>query len=184
MRLEESVALALRHNRTIKSAYLNRISEKYTLQVAEDEFNLDYSITPQYGLSSTGRSAVDVPRVNTHSYGSSFSLSKRAKTGASLSFAWANSITDAEEAKPSLTTSWTLSATQPLLRGAGIDVNTVNLRTARITNENNILSLQSTLISTITSIITTYRTYLQTYRKRNIAKQALNRTKKQLKVNK
>ena len=186
MRLEESVALALRHNRTIKSAYLNRISEKYTLQVAEDEFNLDYSITPQYGLSSTGRTnpPQGVPRTNTHAFGSSFSLSKRAKTGASLRFAWANSITDAEEAKPSLTTSWTLSATQPLLRGAGIDVNTVNLRTARITNENNILTLQSTIISTITSIITTYRTYLQTYRKRNIAKQALNRTKKQLKVNK
>ena len=94
MRLEESVALALRHNRTIKSAYLNRISEKYTLEVAEDEFNFDYSITPQYGLSSTGRT--DPPeglsRVYSHSYGSSFSLSKRAKTGGSFSFAWANSI--------------------------------------------------------------------------------------------
>jgi len=182
--LNESVALALRFNRTIKSAYLNRVTQKYTLAVAEDEFNPDLNITPGFTLSSSGPTAIDDFRQDTLTYATNFSATQKIKTGGNFTFAWANSFANAESsATPSLTSSWTLGFTQPLLRGAGVDINTVALRSARISDENNILSLQSTLISTITSVITTYRSYLQTYQKRGIAAESLNRTKKQLAIN-
>ena len=155
--LEESVALAMRFNRTIKSAYLNRVTQKYSLAVSEDEFVPDLTITPSYTLSSSGPSSSQEFRVNTNTYGANFSVSQKVKTGGTFTFAWANSVAESDTAEnPTLTTSWTLGFSQPLLKGAGVDINTVSLRTARISEENNLLSLQSTLISTITSTITTY----------------------------
>ena len=182
--LEESVAIALRFNRTIKSAYLDRVTQKYSLAVSEYEFVPDFTITPSITQSSTGPTTATDQRLDTFTYGTNFSVTQKVKTGGTVTFAWANSVTDAESAvRPSLITSWTLGFTQPLLRGAGVDINTVTLRTARISEENNILSLQSTLISTITSVITTYRSYLQTFQKRGIAAESLERAKKQLTIN-
>ncbi len=184
MTLEESVALAMRFNRTIKSAYLDRVTQKYSLAVSEDEFVPDLTITPSYKVSSTGPTAIDDTRLDIHTYGANFSATQKIKTGGTITFAWDNSITDGESVDEySLTTSWTLGFTQPLPKGAGIDINTVTLRTARIGEENNLLSLQSTLISTITSVITTYRSYLQTFQKRSIAADSLERAKKQLTIN-
>jgi outer membrane protein len=185
MTLEESVAIALRYNRTIKSAYLNRITQKYSLAVSNDEFYPDLTITPSFTLGSTGPTTATDFRQDTYTYGTNFSATQKVKTGGTFTFAWAHSLADVEaNVRPDLTSSWTLGFTQPLLKGAGIDINTVALRTARINDENNILSLQSTLISTITSIITTYRSYLQTYQKRGIAAESLERANKQLNINK
>jgi len=52
MSLADCVELALRNNRTIRNAYLSRITQRYDLKVAEDEFVPDLFITPSFKYDS------------------------------------------------------------------------------------------------------------------------------------
>jgi outer membrane protein TolC len=180
--LSDSVFLALRKNRTIESAYLDRISQKYNLAVAEDEFNPDLFITPSgsYNSSeSTGRSA-------TGTLGTSFKVRQKVKTGGSFDFVWDNSVARTKTkraADSSYADSWALTFTQPLLKGGGIDVATASQTIARINEEQYALSLKSTIMRTVTSVITTYRSYLQTFRQLKITEDSLERAKRNLEVN-
>ena len=52
LKVSDAIFLALRENRSIKSAYIDRIAQKYTLSVAEDQFNPDLFITPSMNQTS------------------------------------------------------------------------------------------------------------------------------------
>ncbi|MDA8161770.1 MAG: TolC family protein, partial [Desulfobacteraceae bacterium] len=78
---------------------------------------------------------------------------------------------------------WNVSLIQPLLKGGGFDVAMASVRTARITEQMNILSLKSTLIGTLTSVIVAYRNYVQAIKSLEIAKQSLERSKDLLAIN-
>ncbi len=184
--MPDSIFLALRHNRTIESAYLNRISQKYGLAVAEDEFIPDLTITTK-GTRSYSDGTPDT-RSTTSNAGVSFNVSERIQTGGQFNFVWDNDVTKTTSGQysrdSSYAASWNLTFSQPLLRGGGIDVNTASQNIARLSEEQNILSLKSTIMSTITSVITTYRSYLQTFRQLSIADSSLKRAKHLLSVNK
>ena len=118
MTLADSVFLALRHNRTIQSAHLARVSQKYNLAVAEDEFYPDLFINPSLQRSSSGATASVDERLDTHTYGADVRIQQKLKTGGSFSFAWNNNATQSEATdQGTLTTSWAFSVIQPLLRG-------------------------------------------------------------------
>ncbi len=72
---------------------------------------------------------------------------------------------------------------QPLLKGAGLDVNLESVRAARVAEQQNILSLKSTLISTLTSVITSYRSYVQAVKSLEITRQSLERSRELVATN-
>ena len=176
MSLAEAVALALRQNRTVESAYLNRILEKFDLIVARDEFNPQIS----FNVTANQNAAYNEFRKNhirslTKTVSSNIALN--LKTGGSVSFSWDNS--DSGQDFNNFDSSLRLSLSQPLLKGAGADVATVSQLLAERAEEMNLLNLQSTLMNTITSVIRTYRDFLLSQRQLEILETSLERSHKQ-----
>ncbi|MBY2963793.1 hypothetical protein HF251_13975 [Rhizobium leguminosarum] len=79
--LEDAVFLGLRNNRTIRSAYIDRASEKFGLLVAEDRFN------PQFGISGNV-SRKRIGGVESSTVEVSPGISLLTTTGAAIDFAW------------------------------------------------------------------------------------------------
>ena len=196
MSLTEAILLALRNNRTIKNAYLDRVAQKFNLKVAEDEFipNLyvdgviersrEDSDSISGGLKTTSTSKTDTREVAT-------TLTEKIPTGAQFSFIWSHSkfnddasSSGSESQDDTGTGSWEASVTQPLLKGGGIDVNMASLRISRNQEQQNILGLKSTLIDTVTQTIVAYRSFLQANHQVKISKASLKRSKANLDVNK
>lgn len=196
MSLTEAVLLALRNNRTIKNAYLDRVVQKFNLKVAEDEFipNIDIhgelersrsdSDSDSGGLKTTLTSETVTREAST-------TITEKIPTGARLSFVWSHSLYDNDadssgsESQDDIGTgSWRVSVTQPLLKGGGIDVNMASLRSSRDQEQQNILGLKSTLMTTVTQTILAYRSFLQANQQVEISRASLERSKANLEVNK
>jgi len=174
--LSDAVFLGLRNNSSIRSAYLDRISQKFALRVEEDRF------TPKLVLSgrhlanrnrddSYRRSEVIPQTTLLGEYGTQFSLS------------WSNQLTQASRAGRARSDGATLSVIQPLLRGAGRDVTTAPVRLARLAEQANKLSLKATVSNTVTQIIMSYREFLRAQEQLLISRNALERSKQLLEAN-
>jgi outer membrane protein len=196
MSLTEAILLALRNNRTIKNAYLDRVVQKFNLKVAEDEFIPNIYIDGSIGRSrkdfdstSGGQKTTSISQTDTREVDTT--LTEKIPTGAQFSFIWSHSKFESDvsgsgsESQDDIGTgSWQISVTQPLLRGGGIDVNMAALRTSRNLEQQNILGLKSTLINTVTQTILAYRSFLQANHQVEISKASVKRSKANLEVNK
>ena len=185
--LNEAIALALRHNRTIKNAYLQRITDKWALYVARDEFRPNLDINATVGAADTVDKATSI---RTRKYSTEYSptASLKLRTGGNLSATWSNSYTRSKDdaagiGTPSHTSGISLTFTQPLLKGGGLEVAQANQVIAERAEQVNLLSLKSTLIDTISSVIQTYRSLIQAKRAYEISKNSLERTRQLLEVN-
>lgn len=184
MTLTDCVFLALRNNRDIRSAHLDRVVQKFDLRVAEDEFVPDLTINPSVKHKSTGDGQ---NRSYTNQGAISATVSQKLKTGAELAFIWSDSADraiDGNTPADTYNSSWNITFRQPLLKGGGITVNMIPLESARITEQNNILSLKSTIINTITSAINAYRSFFQARKQLEISRNSVKRAKDLLEVNK
>jgi len=178
MTLANCIVLAVRENRTIKNAYLDRVAQRYDLRVAEDKFTPKLYLTPS--LQANGGKSTSTTAVT----GFSGTLSEQLPTGASINLSANHDITSAEHSRPVRDFGWSISLTQPLLKGGGLEVNTASVREARLTEKNNILSLKSTIMSTVTSVVTAYRSYVQAIKALEISQQSLQRNKELMDINK
>ncbi|MGI9168903.1 MAG: TolC family protein [Caulobacteraceae bacterium] len=173
--LADAVFIGLRDNRTVKSAYITRVAEKYDLYVAKGRFYpsalLGASAQASRDAGVTGVTTVLTP-----------TATWLIPTGAQFQFSWSrfdfrgggvNEGTDIA----------TLSITQPLLRGAGIAVNTAPIKIAELQEKINRLTLKSTVSNTVTSVIVAYRSLLQAQQQLTIARQSLDRSNAQLATN-
>jgi outer membrane protein len=174
----------LQNNREIKNAYLRRILDRQNLEVAEDEFNPN--LTPrvelvynrnQFGSTTTNRGDLNLGA----------DLSVTIPTGASISARWTGARltqnttgTSSSNDQNSLDQNISVTFTQPLLRGFGVDVNRAPIEIARLQEQINILELQSTLISNITSTLQVYRNLLEAQEALQIQKNGLESARKQL----
>ncbi len=174
--LSDAVFLGLRDNRSIRSAYLERIAQKFDLRVEEDRF------TPKLVLSGRHlatrnqddryRQSEVIPQTTLlGEYGTRFSL------------AWSNQLTQANRAGRARNDGATFTVIQPLLRGAGRDVATAPVRLARLSEQVNRLSLKTTVSDTITQIITAYRELLRAQEQLQIVRDALERSRQLLVAN-
>ncbi len=201
MSLAEAVSLALRSNRSVQMAYLDRVVQKFALKVAEDKFRPDVDVAA--GISRTDTSdetSQSLERTETDSlsdqFSGSVSVSETIPTGGMFAFVWTPTKSDYEtddfqtgfgstrRASDDYTSSWRISFTQPLLKGGGIDVNTASVSQARLMEKSNILSLKATLISTVTSVITAYRAFQLSRDQVEISKASLERARKLVEINK
>lgn len=176
--LSDCIAIALRENRIIKNAYLDRVVQKYYLRVAEDKFTPKLLLTPE--VQATGNTA---DKSKTATATAAGTITELLPTGAAINLGANHVTTSIETATPGHSYGWNVTLTQPLLKGGGLDVNLASVRTARMSEQTNILSLKSTLISTLTSVVTTYRSYVQAIKSLEITRQSLERSKELLATN-
>jgi len=176
--LAEAVALALRHNRTIKSAYISRVLEKFDLEVVRDEFRPDLILS----ASTAFTRQQDNETLNTI-IGAGFSL--KVPTGGQLALDFTQTIIEPWEIpEEGFTNDAILSFKQPLLRGGGIDVNRASQQLGERQEQANILNLKKTLINIITQVIHAYRRFLLVQHGVEINRLSLARSRELLEVNK
>ena len=149
--LPEAVALGLQQSRDVRSAYLGRISERFDLRVARDRFNPQVLVT-----GSVARTDNREAGTNTNSADAQQSVTLLTPIGTLLGLTVSQSQTDRSRSGTSGDAGVTLSIVQPLLRNAGVDVATAPLRQARITENQNVLSLKSTVIGFVSSVVSSY----------------------------
>ncbi len=186
--LSDVVVLAVENNRSIKNAYLERIAQRQDLAVAEDKFVPNF--TPTLSLSTAQLDSDDNTTTNSD-IGAEARVSVKIPTGGELSVGWTvndNSTLDSNDViddsdDDSSGQNLDLSFNQPLLRGAGVNVNTASVKIARFTEQSNILALKSTLIDTVTDAIIAYRELLRAQERVKIDQQSLALAQETLKAN-
>ncbi|MFY1929447.1 TolC family protein [Achromobacter xylosoxidans] len=175
--LTEAVFLGLRGNPSIRSAYLERIAQKYDLRVAEDYFS------PKLVLA--GRYAAARNQDDRYRQGQFTPVTtKIGEIGTRFSLSWANQIQNADRAGQFRNDGVTFSVIQPLLRGGGREVATAPVRMARLMEQNNRLALQATVSQTVTRIVLSYRELLRAQEQVRISQDALARSRQLLNINK
>lgn len=175
--LSDAVYLGLRNHRGIRSAYLQRVAQKFDLRVAKDAFNPKLLLIGKY---QSTQGSEDRTRNTTLSP----TLSLLGEYGTRLSAGWTQRINQAERAGHSRSDGLDMSVIQPLLRGAGRDVTTAPLRLAQVSEQANRLSLKASVSQAIFDIIIAYRELLRSQEQLAIAHQAFDRTLSLLEVNK
>lgn len=200
--LVEAIGLALDDNLGLKTAYLSRVSQKLALAAAEDKFVPTLSIEGTAGLNNDDSDSKTTTKVNQTETVTRSDTRVDAKnatvgpvaqwllpTGAMITMDWmldiqkANTRSDGRSHQDSDGKSFNLAITQPLLKGAGFEVNTASIRLARISNASQIFSLKSTVENTIVSAITDYRVVIQSEQSVVIAMEALKSSRQNLSNN-
>ncbi len=200
MTLVEAIHLALRYNRSIESSYLDRVGQKFGLEIAESKYhpNVGLDGSAQYINSDTStntRTNRDSQVTEEFSHGGGLTVTQDIPTGARLTLSWNTKIsTTAQKDKDGgdtdsthdnvHTDSWSVGLVQPLLNGAGIDYNMASIRLAGIQEKQNINNLKQTLIQTVTSVITSFRALVQAQKQAKINKASLERSKELMRRNK
>lgn len=169
--LEEAIALAVRNNRSIKSAYLQRVSQKFDLYVSEGKF------FPKMTLSTSALNG-KANGVQSNSKVLSTATTLTLPTGAFVSL-----VTDRGVGPGSEQSSTLISVKQPLLKNGGISINSASVRMAELDEQVNRLALKSVLSQTVVQVIYAYRELLRAQEQREIAETSLHRSKDLLEVN-
>jgi outer membrane protein TolC len=184
--LPEAVFIGLRDNLGVRSAYIQRVADKFNLYVAQ------YKFKPILGFAANLQRKLDQSQGTNGARSDGYSVTPTATlntiTGGQFAFGWANQqgfaySGGAIPTSRAATSVPTLSFIQPLLQGAGVEIATASVRQAEIAEQNNVLTLKSTVMSTIAQIIQAYRAYVQALQQVTIAQGALQTSKDLLNVN-
>lgn len=173
--LADAIFLGVRRNRTIKSAYISRISEKFDLKVAEDIFTPHITLAAEFVRQRIGNTSANSFEVGPE-------VNMLTRTGAEFQFVWGNTGS-LEEGANVVTSAAGISVEQPLLRGAGIRVNTAPVDIARLQEKVNHLKLKATVSGTVATIIFAYRQLLSSQEQLTLTENALSRAESLLQVN-
>ena len=174
--LPEAVFLALRSNRAIRSQYLQRVADRFSLRVAEASFD------PRFGIAGgVTRSRSNGANLTQTTLGPVVNIA--SPTGAQFQFGWLGVQSNARGASPAGQARATFQVIQPLLAGGGVDFAMAPIRIARIQEQNSQLQLKSLVSDQITQTITGYRTLLQAQEQLRIAIEALRRARDLSSVN-
>lgn len=173
--LPETVFIGIRNNRNIRSAYLDRIAEKFDLRVAEDKFSPRLVLSSGFAYERRDETRGITANVSPL-------VAWQAPTGAVFAFDWSVAADDIRKGGRGASNVG-LTVIQPLLRDAGIDVNAGSIRIARLEEKINRLRLESTLAQTVTQIILAYRDLVRAAEQLRLSRSALQRSKDLLGVN-
>ncbi|MDY7561504.1 TolC family protein [Pseudomonas sp. 10B1] len=175
--LADAVYLGLRDNRSIRSAYLQRVVQKFDLRVVQDAFRPQAEIISKY---VTNRGHEDRHR--------DYSLTPSAKLlnewGTQFSLSWTQHFNQANQHGRKRDNGLAFEVVQPLLKGAGREIVTAPVRLARLSEQHNQLLLKATVSQTVTQIVSAYRELLKAQEQQRIAQTALTRSRQLLEVNK
>ncbi|MBL4692876.1 MAG: TolC family protein, partial [Magnetovibrio sp.] len=200
MTLAAAVGLALRNNRTIKTAQVAREAQNFAVTLQESLFDPQVSLTTggtisktrqkTYSTTSVSQSEV-TSLVNTLGYAASLSptATLKSKYGTSYTLQWNNSFArtlnrTGTSNRPTFTSDPELTIVQPLLKGFDQNVNTANLEISRLNDELGSLSMRNTVAQVITSVVNAYWQVVLSREQLAIAGVALERAHQILDINK
>ena len=168
--LEEAIRLALSKSRSAISARLGREEQQLSLEAAEERYDpMAGSLSLGTNAASRGDETADL----------SIGPSLRVPTGGSFSLSWRKPLAGERDREASTT----LSFSQPLLRGFGPELDTQPLRRARLNERINLRRFRDTAAGIVESAISAYRGVLRAGRRLTIAREALERARRQLEIN-
>jgi len=191
MNIAEAIAVALRSNRDVKRAYITRVLDKFSLRVAEAEFDPDFNLTS--GPSASGsRTKTEGEQGSADSisyrHSSGINMDKNFEYGGRMRFSWnrTDNLGNTSSGKETYSGSntWTASFTQPLLKGFGKEVATYSLVSARLAEQENFLALRDNIAAVVNSTISAFRSYAQAIRQVEISKASVARSRANLETNK
>lgn len=176
--LRSSILLALRNNREVVNARLDRVAEQLALQVAENEFRPYVTVGPYLDRRHFE------PSSKTTAAGVGTEMTLRIPSGSTLGVGWRVSGEDGDiQSRERYANELEFAFRQPLLRGAGVEVNTAAIKIARYADEINVLALRQTIMDVVSSVIRRYRAYGQAERRVDIRSRSLDRARELLAVN-
>lgn len=162
LKVNDAVLLALRYHPNVKNAQLDRVVDRFALEVAHNAFMPQYRLTGSTSWVKDGATNKDIrAEVFMKSiYGSRLGVVKN----------WGDSQNTA------------LEISQPLLRGFDSDVNLSELEAARDSEYTGWLGLQDTLINTIDQALIAYWAVMAAEKGVEVQKKSLDILKKTLKA--
>ncbi|WP_375469135.1 TolC family protein [uncultured Nostoc sp.] len=179
LKLADVVVLVLANNRTIKNAYLDRITQRKDLEVAENKFAPNFTPSLSFTVDQLGKNGITSgnPGVDLDTQ-----IFVKIPTGGEVNFGWTSNNQFSNINDNGSTQSLNLGFSQPLLRGAGTQINKADIKSARLNEQNNILALKSILSETITNAILAYRELLQAQERLKIQQLALKNAEESLQI--
>jgi len=165
--LHDAIMLTLRDNPDLQSTELNRVTQKYALIVAKNQFQLKYTLS---GAATQTWSKTN-EQWGTHSltYSASPTISLKNSYGTQFTLASANPSTYHGTYNPTLT----LTVVQPLIKGFGREVVQKALNDALDSETSNILTMKDTIVQQVKTVITDYLTVIKNQESVNIDNLAL-----------
>ncbi len=156
--LAEAVVLALRYNPNVQVEDFQRILDKFSLLVAEWQFDIHYNLTGAanyvHSVSSGFRSESDTQAITP---GASLLIPLGTQFSLQMVNPLSHSAPNARFYNPSLV----FNLTQPLLQGFGPEITLAPLHIAENQELINRLTMQNTVMGTITTIISQYVSLVQ-----------------------
>ena len=180
--LAESIQLALENNRDLAGSRLGRLTDRLSLEDAEDTF----APRPRLGLSADGKSTTspDSGRDEVSTLGFRPMVTVKLPTGGSVSLDASSTTTSPSPAAGDrIDQSVGFRFTQPLLKGAGRTVGTAGVVRARRVERGNVLAFRDTVANLVSRTVGAYRSLIQRLRALEIAERSLQRARDQLAVN-
>ncbi len=180
----DAVLIALTNNVTLRSAYMDRYLQRIDLEMAERRYYLPTD--PKLTLSTSRSSFYNgtAGSIQNLEGAGNMTATLAIPTGGSFTFAWNNQTQRPDTGqKFAYSSDWSVTFTQPLLKGGGIENAAYSVRIARIAEEKNLLNLKSIIAGTIKSAISAFRSYKSAERQLVIAEMALSRAKSLLDYN-
>ncbi|MFU8797878.1 MAG: TolC family protein, partial [Gammaproteobacteria bacterium] len=140
--LREAIMLALRYHPNVRNIEINRVVEKYSLDVAKNEFELRYALEGSVTSSpGSGTTSTATPSV-------------KLKTGIGTTLDV--SATPQQSTTGGYQQGAKFSVTQPLIRGFGRDITQANLMNAYDGERINKLRFKKQIMDTVTEVIQSY----------------------------
>ena len=167
--LDDAIRLALKNNRTLIDARLARTLQRFALDVAGDRYRPTVTIGPsaQAQKKQDWKAEVDVE------------TRLRIRTGGQFTLRWAKPIAGQDDSSGTVT----MGFSQPLLKGFGASVDTAPLRSARLTDEVNMLAFRDAIAGVVTSTIRAWRGLVRARRQLEIGVSSLERARRQIEIN-
>ena len=167
--LEEAVALGLRDNRQLRSVRLWRVVERFDLVLARRA----YLPTSNVAVSAIRRKSSYGEEQSDWSVSPELYWTSPVGTQANIGWTHSGDLDRSEEGEDR----FHATLRQPLLRGAGWDVNMAPLRQARINDELSQLRQQDAVADLIDRIVYAYRDLIQAQETLGLAEAALERSR-------
>ncbi|CDG17814.1 TolC family protein [Xenorhabdus doucetiae] len=174
--LSDAIGLGLRNNYAIRSVYLDRVAQKFDLRVAEDWFTPKLQLSGRY-IAGKNQDA-DFRKMNL-----SPNATLLTPLGTRFTLSWTRENTKSGRNNVH-NDGASMTVIQPLLRGAGTDVNNAPILLAKLQEQTHRLTLKATVADSITQIILAYHALLRAQEQQSLSVASLKRMQKLVSINK
>ncbi|CDL87443.1 TolC family protein [Xenorhabdus cabanillasii] len=174
--LSDAISLGLRNNYAIRSIYLDRIAQKFDLRVAEDRFTPKLQLSGRYIAGKNQDASFRKANLSPNA-------TLLTPLGTRFTLSWTRENNNSEINKLH-NDGASITVIQPLLRGAGTDINNAPILLAKLREQTNRLNLKATISDSITQIILAYHALLRAQEQQALAVASLKRMQKLVETNK